>query len=105
MTTPLFWETTTIDVVHLPASHFSITKGIIVCRGIYLKVVETCYYLLFFYPCRMIEEKHRGHDLMHAEMFLILFGSIMVAQILLFLWRQKHSRSYQVEYSSIMNVV
>lgn len=40
----------------------------------------------------MIEEKHRGHDLMHAEMLLILFGSIMVAQILLFVWRQKRPR-------------
>ena len=76
-----------------------LSKGITVCRYIYLKAVETCYYFLFFDPCRMIEEKHRGHDLMHAEMFLILFGSIMVAQILLFLWRQKHSRSYQVKYT------
>lgn len=41
---------------------------------------------------RMIEEKHRGHDLMHAEMLLILFGSILVAQILLFAWRQKRPR-------------
>ena len=45
---------------------------------------------------RMIEEKHRGHDLMHAEMILILFGAILAAQVLLFLWRQKHRRSYQV---------
>ena len=44
---------------------------------------------------RMVEEKHRGHDLMHAEMILILFGSIAVAQIVLFLWRQKHRKSYQ----------
>ena len=42
----------------------------------------------------MIEEKHRGHDLMHAEMILILFGSIMVAQVLLYVWRQRHRRSY-----------
>ena len=49
----------------------------------------------------MIEEKHQGHDLMHAEMILILFGSIMVAQILLFLWRQKHGKSYQVEYTEL----
>ena len=45
---------------------------------------------------RMIEEKHRGHDLMHAEMILILFAAIMAAQVLLFLWRQKHRRSYTV---------
>lgn len=44
---------------------------------------------------RMMEEKHRGHDLMHAEMILILFSSIVVAQILLFLWKQKRPRSYQ----------
>ena len=43
---------------------------------------------------RMIEEKHHGHDLMHAEMILILFGSIMVAQVLLYVWRQRHPRSY-----------
>ena len=41
---------------------------------------------------RMIEEMHKGHDLMHAEMLLILFGSIMVAQVLLFIWRQKRPR-------------
>ena len=47
----------------------------------------------------MIEEKHRGHDLMHAEMILILFAAILVAQILLFVWRQKHRKSYQVCHS------
>ena len=45
---------------------------------------------------RMIEEKHRGHDLMHAEMILILFAAILAAQILLFVWRHKHGKSYQV---------
>lgn len=45
---------------------------------------------------RMIDEKHRGHDLMHAEMILILFASIGIAQVLLFLWRFKHRKSYQV---------
>ena len=45
---------------------------------------------------RMIEDKHRGHDLMHAEMFLILFSSIGAAQVLLFIWKYKHKRSYQV---------
>lgn len=45
---------------------------------------------------RMIEEKHHGHNLMHAEMILILFGSILVAQIILFVWRQKHFKSYQI---------
>lgn len=44
---------------------------------------------------RMIEDKHRGHDLMHAEMILILFSSIGAAQVLLFIWKYKHKRSYQ----------
>ena len=43
---------------------------------------------------RMIGEKHQGHDLMHAEMILILFGSIMVAQVLLYVWRQRNPKSY-----------
>ena len=53
---------------------------------------------------RMIEEKHRGHDLMHAEMVLILFGSIAIAQIVLFAWRQKHRKSYQVRHLDYMVV-
>ena len=51
---------------------------------------------------RMVEEKHRGHDLMHAEMILILFGSIAIAQIVLFVWRQKHRKSYQVSIQHIL---
>ena len=50
---------------------------------------------------RMIEEKHRGHDLMHAEMLLILFGSIMVAQILLFVWRQNRPRYAHFEGEAV----
>ncbi len=40
----------------------------------------------------MFEEKHKGHDLMHAEMVLIMFGSIMLTQILLFIWKQRRPR-------------
>ena len=50
----------------------------------------------------MIEEKHRGHDLMHAEMILILFASIAVAQVLLFIWRIKHKKSYQVSCTCVL---
>lgn len=49
----------------------------------------------------MIEEKHRGHDLMHAEMMLILLASIGVAQVLLFIWRFKHKKSYEVKINLI----
>lgn len=50
---------------------------------------------------RMIEEKHKGHDLMHAEMLLILFSSIMVAQVLLFIWRQKRPRFGALEIEGV----
>ena len=33
---------------------------------------------------------------MHAEMVLILIGTLIVAQILLVQWKQRHFRSYQV---------
>lgn len=42
------------------------------------------------------KKEHEGHDVMHAEMLLILFGALFVSQILLILWKQKHARSYNV---------
>ena len=45
---------------------------------------------------RMLEEKHKGHEVMHLEMILIFFGSIIVTQFILVLWRTKHKKSYQV---------
>lgn len=43
-----------------------------------------------------LHEKHRGHEAMHAEMVLILIGTLIVAQILLVQWKQRHFRSYQI---------
>lgn len=40
--------------------------------------------------------KHRGHEAMHAEMVLILIATLVVAQLLLVQWKQRHSRSYNV---------
>jgi len=40
--------------------------------------------------------EHAGHDLMHAEMLLVLVGALFVSQILLIVWKQKHPRSYNV---------
>ena len=45
---------------------------------------------------RMIEEKHRGHEQMHAEMILILFGAMLLAQIVLVVWKVRHKKSYHV---------
>ncbi|KTF77925.1 hypothetical protein cypCar_00035195 [Cyprinus carpio] len=38
--------------------------------------------------------KHRGHEAMHAEMVLILIATLVVAQIVLVQWKQRHCRSY-----------
>uniref|UniRef100_A0A183CLC3 RING-type domain-containing protein n=1 Tax=Globodera pallida TaxID=36090 RepID=A0A183CLC3_GLOPA len=43
-----------------------------------------------------LHRKHRGHDAMHAEMFIIFIVSMIVAQVILMLWKRKHFRSYQV---------
>ncbi|MCJ8747675.1 hypothetical protein PDJAM_G00156030 [Pangasius djambal] len=40
--------------------------------------------------------KHRGHEAMHAEMVLILIATLVVAQIVLVQWKQRHCRSYTV---------
>jgi RING finger protein 121 len=43
-----------------------------------------------------MHEKHRGHDAMHAEMFLIFLFVLAVAQVILVVWKQRHFKSYQV---------
>lgn len=43
--------------------------------------------------------KHRGHEAMHAEMVLILIATLVVAQLLLVQWKQRHPRSYNVSVS------
>lgn len=40
--------------------------------------------------------KHRGHEAMHAEMVMILVATLVVAQIVLVQWKQRHHRSYNV---------
>ncbi|KAK3579821.1 hypothetical protein CHS0354_014968 [Potamilus streckersoni] len=42
-----------------------------------------------------LHEKHRGHESMHVEMVLILIATLVVAQILLVQWKQRHFKSYQ----------
>ncbi|MXQ85809.1 hypothetical protein E5288_WYG016406 [Bos mutus] len=37
---------------------------------------------------------HRGHESMHVEMVLIFLCALVVAQIVLVQWRQRHGRSY-----------
>ena len=40
---------------------------------------------------------HRGHEPMHVEMILI-FSTLIVAQVVLVQWRQRHGRSYNVSH-------
>ena len=45
-----------------------------------------------------MHEKHKGHESMHAEMVLILFGTLIVSQFFLVFWRTRHFKSFQVKY-------
>ena len=49
----------------------------------------------------MRHEKHKGHEAMHSEMVLILFATLIVAQIALVQWKKRHYRSYSVIIKSI----
>lgn len=37
-------------------------------------------------------EKHKGHEQMHAEMFIILIVTLLIAQIILVEWKKRHYR-------------
>ncbi|EGD73463.1 hypothetical protein PTSG_05166 [Salpingoeca rosetta] len=41
------------------------------------------------------EKEHAGHEKMHFEMFLLLIGTLIAAQIVLNMWRRYHFNSYQ----------
>jgi len=41
-----------------------------------------------------LEQEHEGHEEMHAKMVLVMFGTLFIGQIVLFIWRKKHPRSY-----------
>jgi hypothetical protein len=44
-----------------------------------------------------MHEKHKGHEQMHMEMFLILIVTLVVAQVALVQWKRRHFKSYQVD--------
>lgn len=43
-----------------------------------------------------MHEKHKGHEAMHAEMVLILLLTLIVSQVVLVFWKNKHFKSFQV---------
>lgn len=45
--------------------------------------------------------KHKGHEAMHAEMVLILIVTLVVAQLVLVQWKQRHSKSYNVRHKRL----
>lgn len=45
-----------------------------------------------------IHEKHKGHEAMHAEMVLILLATLVISQIVLVVWKNKHFKSFQVGF-------
>ncbi|XP_005192189.1 E3 ubiquitin ligase Rnf121-like [Musca domestica] len=46
------------------------------------------------YDHQMMHEKHKGHEAMHSEIVLILFVTLIIAQIALVQWKKKHYKSY-----------
>ncbi|XP_044748209.1 RING finger protein 121 [Coccinella septempunctata] len=46
------------------------------------------------YEHQKMHEQHKGHDKMHAEMFVVLVITLIVAQFLLIEWKKRHYRTY-----------
>ena len=44
-----------------------------------------------------LHAKHKGHEAMHMEMVLILFSTLVVAQVLLVKWKKHYYKSFQVK--------
>lgn len=60
-------------------------------------------YFIFLLSLRRVEHarmhaKHKGHEAMHAEMVLILIVTLVIAQLVLVQWKQRHSKSYNVRH-------
>lgn len=43
-----------------------------------------------------LHEMHKGHEAMHTEMLLILFLTLVVAQLVLIQWKKRHYKSYSI---------
>jgi RING finger protein 121/175 len=39
-------------------------------------------------------QEHKGHENQHFEMFLIFFGTLIISQLLITLWKKYHLKSY-----------
>ncbi|KAG8507322.1 RING finger protein 175, partial [Galemys pyrenaicus] len=58
-----------------------------------------------FAVCSLQQEQmfrlHRGHEAMHAKMVLIFLCALVVAQVVLVQWRQRHGCSYNVSAGGV----
>lgn len=52
-----------------------------------------------------LHAKHKGHEAMHMEMVLILFSTLVVAQVLLVKWKKHYYKSFQVRDHNIKKVI
>ena len=57
------------------------------------------------YEHQQLHEKHRGHETMHAEMVLILLATLILAQVVLVQWKQRHFRTYQVPLLRVSKII
>ncbi|XP_066257203.1 E3 ubiquitin ligase Rnf121 [Euwallacea similis] len=48
------------------------------------------------YEHQKIHEMHKGHEKMHLEMILILFVTLLLAQVALIEWKRRYYRSYSI---------
>ncbi|KAF5923425.1 hypothetical protein HPG69_006595 [Diceros bicornis minor] len=60
-----------------------------------------CFLIDALAKCILLQQKrmykmHRGHESMHMEMILIFLCALVIAQIVLVQWRQRHGRSYNL---------
>ncbi len=64
---------------------------------------------MFLFPHRVeharMHAKHKGHEAMHAEMVLILIVTLVVAQLVLVQWKQRHPKSYNVRHKKCSSFV
>lgn len=53
---------------------------------------------------QLMHEKHKGHEAMHSEMVLILFITLIIAQVTLVEWKKRHYKSYSVFYIFVIRI-
>lgn len=79
----------------IPGIHNSVNITGNMFIQLYLNVLLCCPYRV---EHARMHAKHKGHEAMHAEMVLILIVTLVIAQLVLVQWKQRHSKSYNVRH-------